>query len=349
MIPRSPSLPCALGKGQRGAYLVIMAVGMLVLIGFVGLAVDLARQMVVHAKLQNAVDACALAAVVELNELPDAEGRAIAMGSNFLSFNLPDSPSGFLSGSATPEVSVGTTTGADGNPVPSVTCKATDTNANFFIPVLDAALGRSTMQAKATAVATGSSRACVTPLMIKRSTDLAGSDIGREFPYSEAWTAENTFSVMSNGQYGLGSDDIGHFSGGIGWCQVPFDGSVQVRPEAVRTSKFTGAPNVARGWCERFDGSFSRSSNNYACIPGEDPGRWRQYTTVAVVDPDTSTITDSACVELRAPPDTLKLWFEEGSGVLTLKYLGRRDRRCIAQGFPNADSARGPYVPALVE
>ena len=80
MIPRPPSLPRAPGKAQRGAYLVIMAVAMAVLIGFVGLAVDLSRQMVVHAELQSATDACALAAAVELNGLPKASERATAAG-----------------------------------------------------------------------------------------------------------------------------------------------------------------------------------------------------------------------------------------------------------------------------
>lgn len=80
MIPRPPSLPRAPGKAQRGAYLVIMAVAMAVLIGFVGLAVDLARQMAVHAELQSATDACALAAAVELNGLPKASERATAAG-----------------------------------------------------------------------------------------------------------------------------------------------------------------------------------------------------------------------------------------------------------------------------
>lgn len=367
MIPRPRSLPRAFGKGQRGAYLVIMAVGMLVLIGFVGLAVDLARQMVVHAKLQNAVDACALAAVVELNGLSDAKGRsdaerAKAIGAMFLRKNLPtsDRPAAFLSGAATSEVSTGTWIGTDGNPVPSVTCKATDTNANFFIQVLDAALGKSTMTATATAIATPSSLACVTPLMIRSSLPPQEGDV---FAYSEAET-EDSFSVMQNndprlGGNGRGHTQIGNLDGLAGWCSVPFDGTTKVWIEKVASQiPPTAAKRVARGWCERWGGIFREiNETSYVCDGATASELSRRYTTVAVVDPGATTsrnakgIKDSACVELTGdPPTAMEQSFKEGAGKLKLKYLGRNDRRCISQGVPAAaTSALGPYVPALVE
>ncbi len=51
---------------QRGVFVMATAVALLVLLGFVGLALDASRLQLVRAELQNAADACALAAVLEL-------------------------------------------------------------------------------------------------------------------------------------------------------------------------------------------------------------------------------------------------------------------------------------------
>lgn len=65
---------------QRGAVALTTALALLVLLGFVGLVVDSARLLVARGELQNAADACALAAVLELNGLSDAPLRASQAG-----------------------------------------------------------------------------------------------------------------------------------------------------------------------------------------------------------------------------------------------------------------------------
>lgn len=65
---------------QRGIYTVMTALVLVVLLGFVGLAIDSSRQQSVHTELQNAADACALSAVWELNGLQDAPARATLAG-----------------------------------------------------------------------------------------------------------------------------------------------------------------------------------------------------------------------------------------------------------------------------
>ena len=52
---------------QRGAVAIAVAVGLLVLLGIAGLALDLGQLFVTKTELQNAMDACALAAAQELN------------------------------------------------------------------------------------------------------------------------------------------------------------------------------------------------------------------------------------------------------------------------------------------
>lgn len=65
---------------QQGAVLVTAALVLLILIGFVGLAVDASRAFVVQGELQSAVDSCALAAAQELDGASDAITRATSAG-----------------------------------------------------------------------------------------------------------------------------------------------------------------------------------------------------------------------------------------------------------------------------
>ena len=64
----------------RGMVAVSTALAALVLLGFVGLAIDASRVELVQAELQNAADGCALAAVLELNGLADGPSRAALAG-----------------------------------------------------------------------------------------------------------------------------------------------------------------------------------------------------------------------------------------------------------------------------
>ena len=74
------------GQRQRGAVVIMFGLTVVVLIGFIGLAVDLGRFFVVKTELQNAVDACALSAASQLrpglNTAADLT-RAVAYGRVF--------------------------------------------------------------------------------------------------------------------------------------------------------------------------------------------------------------------------------------------------------------------------
>ena len=69
---------------QSGAVAIIVALSLPVLIGMAGLALDLGKLYVTKTELQNAADACALAAAVELDgtvsQFTLAESRGIAVG-----------------------------------------------------------------------------------------------------------------------------------------------------------------------------------------------------------------------------------------------------------------------------
>ncbi|CAE6494169.1 putative Flp pilus-assembly TadE/G-like [Nitrosomonas nitrosa] len=72
-------------RKERGAVAVIVALSLVVLVGFVGLALDLGKLFVAKTELQNSADACALAAARELtganiNQLVLAKAAGIATG-----------------------------------------------------------------------------------------------------------------------------------------------------------------------------------------------------------------------------------------------------------------------------
>lgn len=71
---------------QRGAVVVVLGVTLVLLIGFAGLAIDLGRFFVIKSELQNAMDACALAAASQLRPGQNddvALTRAVAYGRVF--------------------------------------------------------------------------------------------------------------------------------------------------------------------------------------------------------------------------------------------------------------------------
>lgn len=67
-------------SNEKGVFVILTALMLVVLFGIVGLAVDVSRQLVISAELQNSADACALGGVLELNGAADAPQRAAQTG-----------------------------------------------------------------------------------------------------------------------------------------------------------------------------------------------------------------------------------------------------------------------------
>lgn len=72
---------------QRGAYLIIMAILVVALIAVCALAIDVGRVLVLRAEMQNAADAAAMAAAVELDGTNDAQERARNAAQTLLEHN----------------------------------------------------------------------------------------------------------------------------------------------------------------------------------------------------------------------------------------------------------------------
>ncbi|WP_261501318.1 pilus assembly protein TadG-related protein [Acidovorax bellezanensis] len=67
-------------RQQFGAFIITLALALLFLLGFMGIALDFGRLFVVKSELQTAMDSCALAAARELNGQTDAIVRARSAG-----------------------------------------------------------------------------------------------------------------------------------------------------------------------------------------------------------------------------------------------------------------------------
>jgi len=63
-------------EGEKGQSIIILALAVVVLLAFVGIAIDVGRLYGTRIQLSRAVDAAALAGVLELPELDDADARA---------------------------------------------------------------------------------------------------------------------------------------------------------------------------------------------------------------------------------------------------------------------------------
>lgn len=74
-------------RRQRGAFLAIMAILIVALLGFCALAIDVGRLLLLRSEMQNAADAAALAAAFELDSGPDAIERARIAARNALEHN----------------------------------------------------------------------------------------------------------------------------------------------------------------------------------------------------------------------------------------------------------------------
>jgi len=71
-------------RQQRGAYMVMMAILIVILIGIAALAIDVGRVLMMRTDMQNAADAAALAAAAELDADNNAQDRARAAARDLL-------------------------------------------------------------------------------------------------------------------------------------------------------------------------------------------------------------------------------------------------------------------------
>jgi hypothetical protein len=274
---------------EGGAVAIIVALSLVALIGFVGLALDLGKLFVAKSELQNSADACALAAVRELtgannNQLALAEAAGIKAGQAHkvefhqypIAFTINDSVqfSEFLESDYEP-ASVGS--GLDKR---YARCTVRQGGiANWFIQVLNllpgAAIGDQTVTAMAVASLSPSISTCAIPVGI------CAADVPSDLPRG-SWLK----SVLNanSGDTATGS--------AFKWVDYspPYDGAVELNTNltgpgvcnlsAIGTivGQAGVASSIAAGWNSRFgishgsvkEGDGVPDYSGYAYVPGKN-------------------------------------------------------------------------------
>jgi hypothetical protein len=190
---------CHRRSGDLGALSVFAGISIAVLIGFVGLAVDLGRAFVIHGEVQAASDSCALAAAAELNGAPDSALRARSVGrylANRNTYEFQQSPVVIpldgvtFSATLNDTSSYRTADQVSGASMRYVRCTA---SATGVIPSLLGAIGIDALNLTATATASTlpSQTTCTLPMALLGSTRSTtfGLTIGElmEMPKGFVW------------------------------------------------------------------------------------------------------------------------------------------------------------------
>jgi hypothetical protein len=249
--------PCP-GHAERGVFAVSTALALLVLLGFVGLAIDASRLQLVQAELQNAADACALAAVPELNGLSDAPARATLAG-QFTggARNRRDFQSGLVSSSPvnlsfSPTLNGSYQSAGGGAPAASRYARCSVSQAglrHLFMGLLG--LSTSDLAASATATVMPSQSVCAIPMAMCQGAGADASLFGHRVGdlITLGATQVSGFFLWANV---LGSETGGALEPyaqaflGSGFCEVP---TAANRCIGIQTGVVTSLDD---GWNARF-------------------------------------------------------------------------------------------------
>ncbi|MBU6488331.1 MAG: pilus assembly protein [Burkholderiales bacterium] len=254
-------------RTQGGAVAVIVALSLAVLIGVVGLALDLGKLYIVRSELQNSADACALAAVRDLTgatiNLSVSEAAGITAGSlNRVFFQstgvqlATDSNVTFSDSLTNPFLPKGSV--ANPSTIKYVKCTTSLSNvANWFAQVLNVLPGNSVANASVStmAVATISpaQTTCAIPVFVcKAGTQVSPPIAGQSYTRGQ-WIASKTGSppIYGPGNFGWAALDGSNNANSIrdeltgNYCALPAVGSSVGSPGNKITD--TGAWNSRFG------------------------------------------------------------------------------------------------------
>lgn len=257
--------PEFLEKWQRGAVAILAALSLPVLIGFAGLALDLGHLYVEKTELQNATDACALAASRELTCDPSAgpcaasflinaenSGRTVAARNNvnFQGTPIDISPSDIKFSTTFGPNSAYLSRGAGADPASKyVMCTAQQTGiVPWFMQVLGA--GNQTVSAQAVATLSPAQANCAIPMGLCKlpagtpADPFAGMVVGQWMTSKLSESATGSFDWIDFTPPGGGASELADLLKGTGACSVP-PPPTQVGEQGKKTS-------LGSAWNTRF-------------------------------------------------------------------------------------------------
>ncbi len=298
-------LGAAIGRRhQRGAVAIIVGLSMVVMVGFIGLAVDGGRLYLTKTELQNAADSCALAASYELTGSPaiaaaaftqaEAAGRAVGQ-LNKVGFQGVAIAAGEIA--LTYSASLAGGWGAAGvatTDAKYVRCTIEKTGIQpYFMQVLG--IGNQTVNAFATATLTPAQSNCAVPMALcTRGAAptygyVSGDWIGMDFGQAGSGPANYTGNfrwidfdpgATTPGCSGGGAQELSCLVAGTGQCNLP-EPITGVCTSSGNANPTTGCVGQT-GAINSLEGAYNTRFGVYA--PGGAPGGGGY--TVANAPPD---------------------------------------------------------------
>ncbi len=257
--------PVGLFQHQRGAVAIIVGISIAVLVGMIGLALDLGRMFVIKTELQNAADACALAAARELDGNADAITRADAAGiligtRNRINFQDENAP--VTTASLTYSATLSPNSGYSRSIAPAsaeyVMCTVERPNVGMLFMGVRG-FGAQTVNAYAVATLQRGQTTCAVPIGICKTTagnstsvPKWGLEIGQWYggkfdtTHSTCETGSTTgnFNWIDFSPPNGGANELRDLLEGVGQCELP--------PVGTQVGQ-TGLNNGLRGaWNTRF-------------------------------------------------------------------------------------------------
>ncbi|SOZ15385.1 conserved hypothetical protein [Cupriavidus taiwanensis] len=254
---------------QRGAVAIIMGIVIVVLVGLVGLALDLGKLYVAKSELQNSADACALAAARDLTgatPLAVSEAAGITAGSRNQALFQREQVQLVASESVTytdsldnPFLDKDSVT-YPLNTIKYVRCDVARVGiAHWFAQVLNAMpgvnIGPSTVEAFAVATTTSAQTACAIPVFVCRpdtaSPPVPGGYTIGQWLITKSGTADKDSVAYGGGNFGWAdltggssAKDLANQLKGAGQCNLPATGT-QIGTTGDKAS-------IADEWNSRF-------------------------------------------------------------------------------------------------
>ncbi|MPW17844.1 pilus assembly protein TadG [Paraburkholderia sp. CNPSo 3157] len=220
-------------RGERGVVAIIVALTLAVLVAFAGIAIDLGKLYVAKSELSNAADACALAAARDLTHAvslaaPEAAGMTVGSSNRVLlqSENVAlatNSNVTFSKQFTGPYLTKDQFTTADVPNIGYVRCTVNRTGiANWFMQVLNSALGTSAVAATAVASTTQSQTTCALPVAICKPAAGSPYNPGDWIPSKVGSDGQLTGNFMWVAYPGANSvPDMKAMLTGSGQCTLP--------------------------------------------------------------------------------------------------------------------------------
>lgn len=261
-------------KKESGAIAVTFALFLLMMLGFMGLAIDFGHLQVIRTELQTSMDACALAAAQELNGQPDALTRATNAGITAGNANAVDLQSATWRNKpkiTAADIAFGdqpNTAGATPATARFVRCRHTQAGTSTplirMLPGMTATAATMDVGAFAVATTTPAQSACPLPLALHPKSGATAPNYG--FAIGE-WITLLSKTGATNGQ--------------IGWANL--DGSTNASETEAELKGYCGTKvgsqlgtpgvqgTIADTWNARF-GIYKNNGN-----PSTDPPDFTGY------------------------------------------------------------------------